>query len=104
MKKPAGEKVLHVNALFVDNDDGPPGLVEYGLSSEDGLDMGVLFTGDGDLSDVASDLGDLENDSLLLDDDISPLLHVVRTMMQQMPSHFYGHFLETWKILAALLR
>ena len=102
MKKPAGETTLHVSVLFVDNDDGPPGLVYFDLSSEDGLDMGVLFMGDGDLSDVASDLGDPENDSLLLDDDISPLLHAVHKMMQQMPSHFYGHLLETWKILAAL--
>ena len=91
-----------MNVLFVDNDDGPPGLVDSDLSSEDCLDMDVLFMGDGDLSDVASDLGDPENYSLLLDDDISPLLDVVHMMVQQMPSHFYGHLLETWKILAAL--
>ena len=94
MKKPACETALHVNDLFVDDDgDSLPGLVGFDDSSDDGLDMGVLFTGDDDLSDVDSDFGD--SDSLLLNDETPPLLQVVTMMMHQMPSHFYGHLLET---------
>ena len=101
MKKPACETALHVNDLFGDDDgDSLPGLVGFDDSSDDGLDMGVLFTGDDDLSDVDSDFGD--SDRLLLNDETPPLLQVVTMMMQQMPSHFYGHLLETWKIFATL--